>query len=120
MCGEAVLRARKRTAITREPDGGFPLRSRAGDWTMLGGDPHELLAVCVTAVFFVETTRRVASRVITGAPARTSCTRDPGWVLSSKQARDSVFKRIVITPLFKDQTDQTGIGRNAHLNDRSG
>ncbi len=29
-------------------------------WTMLGGDPHELLAVRVTAVFFVKTTRRVA------------------------------------------------------------
>src|SRR5437867_6058704 len=100
MCGDAVLRARKRTAITRESDGGFPLRSRAGVWTMLGGDPHELLAVCVTAVFFVKTTRRVASRVITGAPARTSCTRDPGGVLSSKHARDSGFIRMVIAPDF--------------------
>jgi len=43
------------------------------------------------AVFFVKTTRRVASRVIT---------RDQGLVLSSKQARDSVFKRMVISPLF--------------------
>src|SRR5262245_37988033 len=53
--------------------------------------------------------------LITGAPARTSWTRDPGWVLSSKQARDSTFKRIVMIPLsFIDAgRDQTENFRNA-------
>jgi hypothetical protein len=38
--------------------------------------------------------------LITGAPARTSCTTDPGCVLSSKQARDSALIRIVMSYFF--------------------
>jgi hypothetical protein len=56
--------------------------------------------------------------LITGAPARTSCTIDPGCVLSSKQARDSAFIRIVMSYFFHrcrsrsnpDCPDQTVIG----------
>ena len=67
---------------------------------MLGGDPHELLAVRVTAVYFVKTIRRVAPPGDNGSACENIMHEGPGWVLSSKQARDSVFKRMVISPLF--------------------
>ena len=69
--------------------------------TMFRGDAYELLAVRVAQVDFIETTRRVAGPADhRERPARTSCAREPGWVLSSKQARDSAFKRIVMVPLY--------------------
>jgi hypothetical protein len=56
-----------------------------GVWTMLGGDHHELLAVRVTALFFVKTTRRVPRPADNGS-ARENIVHERSGLGAVKQA----------------------------------